>query len=85
MQIRDWMLSLEGSLEKELKKIILNVAGPRESVSPGIFAKAKAILVEVFGWFRNHSGGNLCAIDDDGSLIAWMDAEFIKESKNNEN
>ena len=78
-QIRDWMLSLEDSLDKELKKIILNVAGPRESVSPGIFAKAKAILIEVFGLFRTHSGGDLCAIDDDGSLIAWMDAEFIAE------
>ena len=78
-QIRDWMLSLEGSLDKEFKKIILNVAGPRESVSPGIFAKAKAILIDVFGWFRNHSDGDLCAIDDDGSLIAWMDAEFIAE------
>lgn len=78
-QIRDWMLSLEDSLEKELKKIILNVAGPRESVSPGIFAKAKKVLVEVFGYFRNWSGGDLCAIDDDGSLIAWMDAEFIAE------
>lgn len=78
-QIRDWMLSLEDSLEKELKKIILNVAGPRESVSPGIFSKAKAILIDVFGWFRNHSGGDLCAIDDDGGLIAWTDAEFIAE------
>ena len=78
-QIRDWMLLLEDSQEKELKKIILNIAGPRESISPGIFAKAKAILIDVFGWFRNHSGGDLCAIDDDGSLVAWMDAEFIAE------
>ena len=78
-QVRDWMLSLEDSLGKELKKIILNVAGPRESVSPGIFAKAKKVLVEVFGYFRNWSGGDLCAVDDDGSLIAWMDAEFVAE------
>ena len=78
-QIRDWMLSLEDSLDKELKEIILNVAGPRESVSPGVFAKTEAILIDVFGWFRNHSGGDLCAIGDDGSLIAWMDAEFIAE------
>ena len=78
-QVRDWMLSLEDSLGKELKKIILNVAGPRESVTPGIFAKAKKVLVEVFGYFRNWSGGDLCAVDDDGSLIAWMDAEFVAE------
>ncbi len=79
VQIRDWMLSLEDSLDKELKEIILNVAGPRESVSPGVFAKTEAILIDVFGWFRNHSGGDLCTIDDDGSLVAWMDAEFIAE------
>ena len=78
-QIRDWLLSLEDSLAEKPEKIILNIAGPRESVSPGIFAKAKAVLVDVFGWFRNHSGGDFCAIEDDGSLIAWMDVEFIAE------
>lgn len=77
-QVRDWMLSLEDSMEGS-DQIILNVAGPRESVSPGIFAKAKKILINVFGYFRNWSGGDLCAIDDDGSLIAWMDAECVAE------
>ena len=77
-EIRDWMLSLEDTVEGS-DRIILNIAGPRESVAPGILAKAKAVLIEVFGYFRNWSGGDLCAIDDDGSLIAWMDAELVAE------
>ena len=82
-QIRDWMLSLEDSLEGS-ERIVLNVAGPRESISPGIFAKAKQALLEVFASFRNWSGGDLCAIGDDGDLIAWMDAEFVAELEDEE-
>ena len=80
-QIRDWMLSLESVIppKENSDRIVLNVAGPRESVSPGIFSKAKNVLLEVFSQFRNWSGGDLCAIDDDGGLIAWMDAEFVSE------
>ena len=81
LQVRDWMLSLEGKIPKKERSdgVVLNVAGPRESVSPGIFERAKKVLLEVFAQFRNWSGGDLCAIDDDGSLIAWMDAEFVEE------
>ena len=85
-QIRDWMLSLEKIIpnENDASKacpaiVTLNVAGPRESVSPGIFAKAKKVLLEVFAAFRNWSGGDLYSIDDDGSLIAWMSEEFSAE------
>ena len=42
VQIRDWMLSLEGTVPgKETDPVTLNVAGPRESRAPGIFDKAK--------------------------------------------
>ena len=80
-QIRDWMLSLESVIppKENSNCIVLNVAGPRESVSPGIFSKAKNVLLEVFSQFRNWSGGDLSAIDDDGSLIGWMDTEFVAE------
>ena len=85
-QIRDWMLSLENSVPNENSNpktcpgiVVLNIAGPRESGSPGIFAKAKAVLMEVFASFRNWSGGDLYSIDDDGSLVAWVDAEFVAE------
>lgn len=79
-QIRDWMLSLEKAIpKKDAKddKIVLNVAGPRESVSPGIFDKAKTILMKVFVRFRNWSGGDVCQIDDDGNLLGWIDAECV--------
>lgn len=79
-QIRDWMLSLEDSVRPgQPGGIVLNVAGPRESGSPGIFARAKKTLLEVFAFFRNHSGGDLSAIDEKGNLVAWMDAEFAEE------
>ena len=79
-QIRDWMLSLEDMVRPgAIDPVILNVAGPRESKSPGIFLRAKATLLEVLSFFRNYSGGDLCAIDDDGSLFAWMDAEWLAE------
>lgn len=55
------------------------VAGPRESGSPGIFARAKKTLLEAFAFFRNHSGGDFSAIDDKGDLVAWMDVEFAEE------
>lgn len=79
-QICDWMLSLENTIPKndsEDEKIVLNVAGPRESVSPGIFEKAKTMLLRVFIRFRNGSGGDISSIDDDGGLIAWIDAECV--------
>ena len=79
-RIRDWMLSLEDSVRPgQPGGIVLNVAGPRESGSPGIFARAKKTLLEAFAFFRNHSGGDLSAIDEEGNLVAWMDAEFAEE------
>ncbi len=42
-QIRNWMLSLEDSVRPgHTDQIVLNVAGPRESGSPGIFDRAKS-------------------------------------------
>jgi hypothetical protein len=77
-QIRDWMLSLEDSVRPgQTDRIVLNVAGPRESGSPGIFERAKKTLLSVFTFFRNYSGGDLSAIDDTGNLVAWIDAEFV--------
>ena len=76
-RIREWMLSLENVVPAERKRIVLNVAGPRESVSPGIFEKAKNTLCAVFIRFRNGSGGDLCDIDDDGNLCGWIDAECV--------
>ena len=58
-------------------RIVLNVAGPRESGSPDIFERAKKTLLSVFTFFRNYSGGDLSAIDDNGNLVAWIDAEFV--------
>jgi hypothetical protein len=78
IQIRDWMLSLEASVRPgQADRIVLNVAGPRESGSPGIFERAKTTLLTVFAFFRNYSGGDLSAIDEKGDLIAWIDAEFV--------
>ena len=78
---RDWMLSLEKTIRPGQKdRIVLNVAGPRESSSPGIFERAKKTLLEgVFHLFRNGSGGDLYAIDDDGSMISWLDCELVEE------
>ena len=79
-QIRDWMLSLEDSVRSgQDDGIVLNVAGPRESGSPGIFERAKKTLLEVFAFFRNYSGGDLFAIDDNGDLVGRLDMEFAKE------
>lgn len=79
-QIRDWMLSLEVSVRPgQSDGVVLNIAGPRESGSPGIFARAKKALLEVFAFFRNYSGGDLSAIDDNGDLVAWLDADFVEE------
>lgn len=77
-QIREWMLSLESAVSVEKDRILLNVAGPRESVSPGIFEKAMDVLCSVFVRFRNWSGGDICQIDDAGNLLGWIDAEFIE-------
>ena len=77
-QVRDWMLSLEKAIPKndsKDEKIILNVAGPRESGSPGIFEKANKVLLHVFVRFRNWSGGDISQIDDKGNLVGWIDAE----------
>ena len=80
IQIRDWMLSLEDSVRPgQDDRVVLNVAGPRESGSPGIFGRAKKTLLQVFASFRNYSGGDLCTIDDEGNLVAWIDAEFVGE------
>jgi len=79
-QIRDWMLSLEDLVRPEQNdRVVLNVAGPRESGSPGIFERAKKMLLQVFACFRNYSGGDLSSIDDEGNLVAWIDAEFVGE------
>ena len=78
VQIREWMLSLESAVSAEKERIILNVAGPRESVSPGIFEKAMDVLCPVFIRFRNGSGGDISSIDDDGELLGWIDAECIE-------
>ena len=78
IQIRDWMLSLEDSVRLgQTDQIVLNVAGPRESGSPGIFERVRKTLLSVFAFFRNYSGGDLSAIDDKGDLVAWIDAEFV--------
>ena len=79
VQIREWMLSLESTVPMEKKQVVLNVAGPRESVSPGIFEKAKKALLHVFAMFRNGSGGDICQIDDDGSLCGWISSDWIGE------
>ena len=79
-QIRDWMLSLEDSVRHgQDDRVVLNVAGPRESGSPGIFGRAKKTLLQAFACFRNYSGGDLSSIDDEGNLVAWIDAEFVGE------
>ena len=78
VQIREWMLSLESAVSPEKERILLNVAGPRESVSPGIFEKAKQVLFSVFVRFRNWSGGDICQIDEKGNLLGWVDAECIE-------
>ena len=78
-QISEWMLSLESTVPMEKKQVVLNVAGPRESVSPGIFEKAKKALLHVFAMFRNGSGGDICQIDDDGSLCGWISSDWIGE------
>ena len=79
VQIREWMLSLESTVPMEKKQVVLNVAGPLESVSPGIFEKAKKALLHVFVMFRNGSGGDICQIDDDGSLCGWISSDWIGE------
>lgn len=77
-QIREWMLSLESTIPDEKERIILNVAGPRESISPGIFEKAEGVLCSVFVRFRNWSGGDVCQIDEKGNLLGWIEAECIE-------
>ncbi|MBP5544028.1 MAG: putative molybdenum carrier protein [Kiritimatiellae bacterium] len=70
-QIRNWMHSLENSiLQENYGQIVLNVAGPRESRSPGIFERAKRVLTEVFADFRES--------EDDGiyARLAADDNEF---------
>ena len=79
VQIREWMFSLECTDGLSKETIVLNVVGLKESVSPGIFKKAKDVLHRVFAQFRNGTGGDVYAIDDDGSLTAWVDAEFAEE------
>ena len=79
VQIREWMLSLESTtVPAEKKQVVLNVAGPRESGSPGIFEKAKKVLLHVFAVFRNGSGGDICDIDANGTLYGWISSDLIK-------
>ena len=53
-KIADWMRELEerGNPGGGRGFRVLNVAGPRESVAPGIFEKAKAVLVKAFADLR---------------------------------
>jgi len=78
-QICEWMLSLEGTLPSDKERVVLNVAGPRESGSSGIFEKAKKVLLHVFATFRNWSGGDICQIGADGSLYGWISSDLIGE------
>ncbi len=67
-QIRDWMLRLESTVRPDdASALLLNVAGPRESKSPGIFVRARQILVQVFASLRVPSSGALSAASADGS------------------
>ena len=75
MNRRPWIIVSGGQTDR----IVLNVAGPRESGSPGIFGRAKKTLLQAFACFRNYSGGDLSSIDDEGNLVAWIDAEFVGE------
>lgn len=77
-EIYDWMMSLEERPEIG-DRIKMNVAGPRESKAPGIFEKAKRMLMKILWGFRNFSGGDIARIEDDGELTAWIDAEFVEE------
>ena len=75
-QIRDWMLSLEDSVRPgQTDRIVLNVAGPRESGSPGIFERAKKTLMGVFDFFLNHPGKDPTVIYCDESVLE----EWIKK------
>ena len=77
-QIRDWMLSLEDTVRPgQSDMVVLNVAGPRESGSPGIFARAKQALIAALSFFRNYSGGDIYSIGDDGFPLACIDAEYV--------
>lgn len=77
-EIYDWMMSLEERPEVG-DTIKMNVAGPRESKVPGIFEKAKGMLIKILWGFRNFSGGDIVRVDNDGELVAWIDAEFAEE------
>lgn len=77
-EIYDWMMSLEERPEVR-DTVKMNVAGPRESKVPGIFEKAKGMLIKILWGFRNLSGGDIVRVDDDGELTAWMDAELVEE------
>ena len=74
IQIRDWMLSLEDSVRPgQTDQIVLNVAGPCESGSPGIFERAKKTLMGVFDFFLNHPGKDPTAIYiDEIVLEEWI-------------
>lgn len=75
-EIYDWMMSLE-DLNEIGDAVRLNVAGPRESGSPGIFKKTKEIFAKILWGFRNYSGGDIVRVDDDGEIGGWVDAEFV--------
>lgn len=53
--IAAWMRKLEERMNPGVARgfLVLNVAGPRESVAPGIFEMAKKVLIEAFAASRS--------------------------------
>ena len=59
-QIRDWMHRLEETVRPgDPSALVLNVAGPRESKSPGVFEAAKGTLVAAFAEFASAAGAHV--------------------------
>lgn len=77
-RVYDWMMSLE-ELPGIGEAVRLNVAGPRESVAPGIFEKTKSLFNKLLWEFRNYSGGDIIQIDDDGEIGGWISDELVGE------
>lgn len=78
-QVYDWMRRIDSLPGKEGDRVRLNVAGPRESRSPGIFEKTRTLLGKVLWAFRNYSGGDIVQVDENGEIGGWIDAEFVSE------
>ena len=76
-QIRDWMLWLEATVRPgDASAIVLNVAGPRESKSPGAFSVARRILVQAFDCLRASSGDVGGATGADVSSVVGKNASL---------